>query len=172
MTVQAVTPSGASTVVGSAPDPFARLLVPIDFSSAAREALVLAMRIAERWSSEVILFHAAGLDGNDEFLDSTGVPWGRGDVVGDASEHLRRFANTVVPGSGDRVKFDAMREEDAVRAVVGACSRYSPSLIVLGSHPKGRLRFRRSRVERILRAIRCSVVVVRGAPEAPVDADM
>jgi nucleotide-binding universal stress UspA family protein len=172
MTVQASPSPGSSTVVGAGLDPFARLLVPIDFSSAAREAFTLAMRIADRWGSEVILFHVAGYDGNDEFLDYTGVSWGRGDVVGDARDHLRRFADTVVPGSAERVTVDATREDDPVRAVVGACTKYSPSLIVLGSHAKQRLPFRRSRVERIVRAIRCSIVVVRGTPEAPVDADM
>ena len=58
----------------TATNPFDRLLVPIDFSSAARAAFALAMRLAERWGSEVVLFHAAEADGNDEFLDHTGVP--------------------------------------------------------------------------------------------------
>lgn len=172
MTEQAPIVPGGSTVVPSGGEPFTRLLVPIDFSSASRTAFALAMRIADRCGSEVILFHAAGLDGNDEFLDHTGVPWGRGDVVGDARDHLKRFADTVLPGSGERVQVDATKEDDAVRAVLSACARYSPSLIVLGSHAKARLPFRRSRVERILRAIPCSVVVVRGTPQAPVDADM
>lgn len=172
MTVQPSDQPAGSSGVAQATDPFARLLVPIDFSSAARSALVLALRIAERWGSQVILFHAAGLDGNDEFLDYTGVPWGRGDVVGESEDHLRRFAEAVVPGSGARVRVDATRADNTVSAVVGACSRHKPSLIVLGSHARGRRPFRRTRVERILHAIRCSVVVVRGEPEAPVDADM
>jgi nucleotide-binding universal stress UspA family protein len=172
MTVQPFDQPGSSTGVAPVADPFVRLLVPIDFSSAARSALLLAMRIAERWGSEVILFHAAGLDGNDEFLDYTGVPWGRGDVVGESEGHLRRFADTVMPGSAARVQVDATRADDTVAAVVGACSRHKPSLIVLGSHPRGRHPFRRTRVERILRDIRCSVVIVRGDAEAPVDADM
>jgi nucleotide-binding universal stress UspA family protein len=172
MSVQTPTPSVSTTTASAQPDPFARLLVPIDFSSAARAAFALAMSIADRWDSRLILFHAAGLDENDEFLQHTGVAWGRSDVVGDARDHLRRFADTITPGSGARVEVDATHEEDAVRAVLAACSRYSPSLIVLGSHPKGRLRFWRSRVERILRAINCPVMVVRGTPEAPVDADM
>jgi nucleotide-binding universal stress UspA family protein len=152
--------------------PFQRLLVPVDFSSAARAAFTLAMRIAERWDSEVVLFHAAGLDGNDEFLDHTGVPWGRRDVLDEAGVHLQRFADAVLPGSAHRVRIDATRDENPVRAVVRACRRHAPSLVVLGTRPSQARRLLRSRAERIVRALDCSVVLVRGEPEVSVDADM
>jgi nucleotide-binding universal stress UspA family protein len=152
--------------------PFERLLVPVDFSSAARAAFALAMRIAERWGSEVILFSAAGPDQNDEFLRSTGIPWGQEDVVAETSEHLRRFADQVVPGSATRVHLEATRDENSVRAVARACDRHKPSLVVLGMHPHDRRRLLRSRAERIVRALACPVVLVRGEPEARVDADM
>ena len=155
----------------TATNPFDRLLVPIDFSSGARAAYALAIRIAERWGSEVVLFHAAGADGNDEFLDHTGVPWGRSDVVGEAREHLLSFADAVVPGSSSRVRVDAVRADDIARAVAGACARHSPTVIVLGSRPRDRRRVFRSPVERIMRAVTCAVLVVQGEREAYVDAD-
>jgi nucleotide-binding universal stress UspA family protein len=155
----------------TATHPFDRLLVPIDFSSGARAAYALAMRIAERWGSEVVLFHAAGADGNDEFLDYTGVPWGRSDVVGESVEHLRRFADAVVPDSSSRVRVEAVRADDIARAVVGACARYSPTLIVMGSRPRDRRRVFRSPTERIVRAVSCAVLVVPGEREVYVDAD-
>jgi nucleotide-binding universal stress UspA family protein len=157
---------------GVSASPFERLLVPVDFSSAARAAFALAMQIAERWGSEVILFSAAGPDQNDEFLRSTGVPWGQQDVVSETSEHLRRFADQVVPGSGARVHLEATRDENSVRAVTRACERHRPSLVVVGMHPHDRRRLLRSRAERIVRALACPVVLVRGEPEARVDADM
>lgn len=155
----------------TATNPFDRLLVPIDFTSAARAAYALAMRLAERWGSEVVLFHAAGVDANDEFLAHTGVPWGKSDVLGETREHLRRFADTVVPGSSTRVRVEAVRADGVVRAVVGACARYSPTMVVLGSRPRDRRRVFRSPAERIMRAVSCPVLVVQGEPEAYVDAD-
>lgn len=161
----------SQAATATATNPFDRLLVPIDFSSAARAAYALAMRLAERWGSEVVLFHAAQADGNDEFLDHTGVPWGRTDVLGEAREHLRRFADTVVPGSGSRVRVEAVRVDGAVGAVLDACARYSPTMVVLGTRPRDRRRVFRSPAERIMRALSCPVLVVRGEPEAVVDAD-
>jgi nucleotide-binding universal stress UspA family protein len=155
----------------TATNPFDRLLVPVDFSSASRAAFALAMRLAERWGSEVVLFHAAGMDGNDEFLDYTGVPWGKTDVIGESREHLQRFADTVVPGSGSRVRTEVVRADRPVRAVVGACARHAPTMVVLGSRPRDRRRVFRSNVERIIRAVSCPVLVVQGEPEPYVDAD-
>jgi nucleotide-binding universal stress UspA family protein len=151
--------------------PFERLLVPIDFSWASREAFTLAMRMAEIWSSKVILFYAPGSDGNDEFLDYTGVPWGLSDVVGEAYGQVSRFADTVVPGSAERVSVDTMPSDDAVRAVADACERHRPTLVVLGIHAKDRRRWSRSRAERIARAVSCPVLMVPGPKEPKADAD-
>jgi nucleotide-binding universal stress UspA family protein len=168
---ETTTSTPTSPAVGGR-SPFERLLVPIDFSSASRAAFAMAMRIAERWGSEVVLFNAAGFDQNDEFLRYTGVPWGQEDVVRETSEHLRRFADEVAPGSSARVRLDAAHDENPVRAVISACARHSPSLVVLGTHPRDRRRFLRSRSERIVRAVACPVVLVHGEPEPAVDADM
>lgn len=159
--------SSASTTCS----PFERLLVPIDFSWAARDAFKLAMTMADCWSSSVVLFYAPGSDGNDEFLDYTGVPWGRGDVVGEAHGQLARFAETVVPGSADRICIDAFRDDDPVRAVAEACRRHRPTLVVLGTHGRVRRRWLRSRSERIVRAVSCPVMMVPAEPEPYVDAD-
>jgi nucleotide-binding universal stress UspA family protein len=166
----AIASGEAAAATGASP--FERLLVPVDFSSASRAAVAMAMSIADRWGSEVVLFHAAGFDQNDEFLRYTGVPWGREDVVRETSEHLRRFADEVAPGSTARVRLDAARDENPVHAVVRACARHSPSLVVLGTHPRDRWRILRSRAERIVRALACPVVLVHGEREATVDPDM
>jgi nucleotide-binding universal stress UspA family protein len=151
--------------------PFQRLLVPIDFSSASRDAFTLAMRMADVWNSSVILFYAPGSDGNDEFLDYTGVPWGRDDVLGEAFGQLNRFAETVIPGSSQRVCIDALPADDAVRAVADACDRHHPTMVVLGMHAHERRRWMRSRSERIVRAVSVPVMMVRGEPEPVADAD-
>lgn len=163
--------AASQEATATATNPFDRLLVPIDFSSAARAAFTLAMRLAERWGSEVVLFHAAEADGNDEFLDYTGVPWGRSDVLRETREHLLRFADTVVPGSSSRVRVEAVRADSPVRAVVIACARYSPTMVVLGTRPRDRRRVFRSPAERIMRAVSCPVLVIQGEAEAVVDAD-
>jgi len=151
---------------------FERLLVPIDFSSAARAAFTLAIRLADWADSEVWLFHAAGPDENDEFLNHTGVPWGLSDVEGEVRAKLRGFVDALEPASGRRVRFDTVKSEDVVLAVVEACQRHAPSLIVLGVHPHARRSLRRSVAERIAHAVTCPALLVRGQPEPLVDADM
>jgi nucleotide-binding universal stress UspA family protein len=152
--------------------PFRKLLVPVDFSAASRAACALALRMSAQYGSEVVLFHAAGFDGNSEFLNHTGVPWGRSDTVEEAADQLRRFAEAVEPGGAHRVRVDAVRDERAVRAVVDACTRHGPSLVVLGTSARTRRRMFRSQAERIARAVACAVVFVRGEEEVPVDPDM
>lgn len=148
-----------------------RVLVPVDFSLASRLALGLAMSMVDGRASDVVLFHAAGVDDNDEFLDYTGVPWGRSDVLTQARDHLRRFAEAVTPGVGDEVRLDSERDDDVVRAIVRAAVRCAPSIVVLGSHARPRRRWGRSTVERVLRRLSCPLVVVRGAPEPSMDPD-
>jgi nucleotide-binding universal stress UspA family protein len=150
---------------------FERLLVPVDFSPASRVAFDLAMSMAEVWGSQVVLFNAAGVDGNDEFLDHTGVPWGRGDVLAEACEQLRAFAEAVVPGSAAKVRVDATRDEDPVRAVAQACERHTPSFVVLGTHQRDRRGWRRSRAERMVRELSCPVMLVPGERQPQVDPD-
>jgi nucleotide-binding universal stress UspA family protein len=170
--IEAQPAATSATATEAAELPFRRILVPVDFSAASRAALALAMRIADRWSSEVVLFYAAGGDENDEFLQYTGVPWGRRDEEGEAREHLGLFAEAVVPGSGSRVQVEARRNDDAVEAVLDACARHRPSMVVLGTHPHRRRRIFRTRAERLVRSLPCPVILVRGEPEPPVDADM
>lgn len=169
MVAAAQTPEQVS--VAPERSPFERILVPIDFTWAAREAFTLAMRLSSQWNSAVILFYAPGSDGNDEFLDYTGVPWDRDDVVGEAQGYLNRFAETVVPGSADRVVIDALPADDPVRAVADACERHDPTLVVLGTHARDRRRWSRSRAERIARAVSCPVMMVPAPREPRVDAD-
>lgn len=156
----------------TAASPFERLLVPVDFSSASRAAFALAMRLADWSGSEVWLFNAAGFDDNDEFLDHTGVPWGRSDVVEEVRAHLQDFAEAVVPGSGKRVRIEAVRSEKIVQAVTAACRRHASTMIILGVHPHDKRRLLRSVTERIVHSVDCPAILVRGEPEAVVDADM
>jgi len=154
------------------PSRFERLLVPVDFSSASRSAYSLAIRLADWADSEIWLFHAAGPDENDEFLNHTGVPWGLSDVEGEVRAKLRDFVDAAEPGSGRRVQLDTVKSENVVLAVVEACQRHAPNLIVLGVHPHARRSLRRSVAERIAHAVSCPVLLVRGEPEPLVDADM
>jgi nucleotide-binding universal stress UspA family protein len=168
--VSAPTPAIGSTAGEPAAVPFARILVPVDFSAAARAAYVAALGIADRFGSQVILFNAPGPDNNDEFMNATGVPWGRDDVAEDAREHLRSFADTVVAGSATRVTIDVAQADDPVKAVVAACGRLAPSLVVLGVHPRVRRRLRRTIHERIVHDVDCAVLLVPGEPEPPPEA--
>ena len=150
---------------------FAKVLVPIDFSSAARAAFIMAMKMAREWGSEVILFNAPGPDGNDEFLDYTGVSWNTADVKREARGSLERFADTVVPGSASQVRISVERADDPVAAIEHACRTHEPSLIVLGTHHRDKHKVFRSRAEKVARTVPCPVMFVRGEREVRVDAD-
>jgi nucleotide-binding universal stress UspA family protein len=155
-------PAASNAPQGTTPPmPFARLLVPVDYSATSRAAFSVAMQIAEKHGSEVILFHAAEFSDGDEFLNSLGAPWGRSDATDEVRQGLKEFAETVRPGSGARVGVDATREDDAVRAIVGAVERHGSTLVVLGAHE--RTHVLRSTAERIAHALSCSVLLVRGS---------
>jgi nucleotide-binding universal stress UspA family protein len=140
--------------------PFPRVLVPIDFSPASRDALALAEKMTAPWASEVVLFNAPGMSENDGFLQGTGAHWGRSDVLEEAREHLRSFAESVAPGLGARARFEARRDEDLIASIVRASAELGASLLILGSILAERPRWRRSLVERIARAVSCPVLVV------------
>ena len=129
------------------------------------------MGMSEVWRSKVIAFYAPGNDGNDEFLRYTGVPWGRSDVLAEAHDQLSRFVEAVVPGSAEVICIDALWHDSPVVAVIEACGRHKPSFVILGAHWKDRRRWSRSRSERIMRAVACPVILVRGEREPDVDAD-
>ncbi len=154
--------STASTgAVTREPGPFARVLVPVDFSISARAAYELAARVTAPWGSEIVLFNSPGLSENDGFLQGTGAPgWQKSDLIAEARQHLRTFAETVAPDSAPRVRVEARRDDDFVKSLVRACEELDASLLVVGSTVATRPRWRRSTAERVARAVRCPVLVV------------
>jgi nucleotide-binding universal stress UspA family protein len=157
-------PSTSSAVASSGPTAqptaFARVLVPIDFSPASRAALVLAERMTAPWGSEIILFGAPGMSENDSFLQGTGASWGKSDVLDEAREHLRSFGETIIPSSKGRFRAEARRDEDLTKSIVNAVADLDASLLIMGEIKAMQPRWRRSRVERIARAVPCPVLVV------------
>jgi nucleotide-binding universal stress UspA family protein len=153
-------PSGGAPSTGAPDAPFERLLVPIDFSDASRTALKAAIRLADREGSDVVLFHAAGYDGNEEFIASLGAPWSQSDILEEVHLHLKSFAETVCPGSGARVKVHATRSDDTVEAVAQAAEMHASTLAVIGTHRRRRMR--RSTAERIAHALPCAVLLTPG----------
>ena len=152
--------SGTSSQTPLERSPFANVLVPVDFSPSSRAAFSLAVRMTEAWGSEVIVFNAPGMSENDSFLQGTGAPWTKSDVLAEARDHLRSFAETVVPGSGPRVRVEARRDDDFVSSVVEACKQLGASIVILGAERAKWPRWRRSRAERVARAVPCPVLVV------------
>ncbi len=142
------------------PAPFASVLVPVDFSRAARVAYTLAVQMTAPWNTEIILFSAPGSSANDGFLAGTGASWGKSDVVNEERGHLRSFAETVAPGSESRVRVEARRGEDYVRSLAEVCERLAPSLVVIGADADDLGHWRRSLAERVLCAVSCPVLVV------------
>jgi nucleotide-binding universal stress UspA family protein len=156
-------PPAGSTATRPPDAPFERLLVPIDFSDASRTALKAALRLADREGSEVVLFHAAGYEGNEAFIAALGAPWSTSDILEEVHTHLRTFAEMVWPGSGPRVRVHATRSDDPVEAVARAVEMHDSTLAVVGTHHRRRVL--RSTAERIAHALPCAVLLTPGNEE-------
>ena len=136
--------------------------MPIDFSAASRAAFSLAAQMTGPWNSELILFHVPGGAIGSGLLAGNGATWSKSDALTQAREHLQSFAETVVPGSGSRVRVEAREDdtEDLVESVAHVCAQLGASLVVMGSSEEERPRWGRSSAERVARAVHCPVLVV------------
>lgn len=128
--------------------PYRRILVPLDFSAAARLALATAARLFP--DAQLIVFHAqepgleAPTDGGlrlrcERFLDDCGLP----------SEVRARIAIASAPGAPDASTARYVREHAVDLAVLGLHSQAGMLRLFIGS--KG---------EQLLRSLDCDTLLV------------
>lgn len=148
--------------------PFRQIVVGVDFSDQSREAVAQALRVADQDGAEVCFLHV--------FTGS----WGRHALLPDASEvdeskaaqylrglelRLREF----VGETGKRaVRFAVTEAANHGHGIAEYARRVYANLVVLGTKGRSNLGYvlLGSTVERLLREIPCSALVVRPAVPA------
>ena len=144
--------------------PIRRILVPIDFSEHAREALLYALRLAEPLEADVDVLHVFERPyyvGNEHVA----VPGQPGHTVseyleGQCARELAEFLRTVPEPPGVRLRPRCV-DGDPARVLVEESERYD--LVVMGRHGRtGLLHLLMGSVsEKVLQGARCPVLTVR-----------
>lgn len=137
------------------------LLVPVDFSGNAENALRYAIMLAETWKSKIILFHsyythhASGYTSASE--ESSGTEAGHRIAL----DELRAFCARLNPGSTLAIEFLASRDE-LLDELLHIVNTHEVDLIVMGTQGIGRLagRFLGTNASRVVAYASCPVMVI------------
>lgn len=140
-----------------------RLLVPIDFSPLAEQAVEAAIALARGQSAEILLLHV-----QEESVDHYGFAGGmrvlemQNRIETIIRQQMDRFADRV-QGHGVAVRC-YVRQGQPFAEIDKLARESDVDLIVLTTHGRGGLEhaFLGSTTERVVRAAPCSVFVVRG----------
>jgi nucleotide-binding universal stress UspA family protein len=137
---------------------FERILVPVDFSAASRQALATALLLQDRLGSEVHLFHLTEQGPNAEFLAEAGARVSYVGLTGEACADLERMVDNVFPGRAKGVVYHSHVGHDLVGGVRDVARAIDATLVLLAGRPHRTLF--RTRIERITRALEGNVMVV------------
>jgi nucleotide-binding universal stress UspA family protein len=146
-----------------------RIVVPLDFSGYARQALTCAVPLARKHHAKISLVHVAQSPVVMRTMPDGGLltPVNVGKLVSAAKTHLDDLAARLVPASlrGRTI----VREGNPASEVVAAAKALKADVIVLSN--TGRSGFSRimmgSTAERILRHAHCPVLTVRRQRSGP-----
>jgi nucleotide-binding universal stress UspA family protein len=153
-------------VVKGRPDdenwPPKRILVPSDGTAAARNAAELAFKLAHGTDAQVSLLNVVIQENSNYRLDPTGAAQER--QIANAYQivqSLRRLAET----EGVRADTEVRVARDPETAILTVADQLRHDLIVLGTdvRPGSEKLFLGPRVERILDASKCPVIIVNGS---------
>jgi universal stress protein A len=141
-----------------------KILVPVDFSEASREALAYATELGARLGAEVDVLHVFQPEGHPisrmdllaEFVRSDAGHEMMG-VLGSLEQEGRVEAHGRVAQGGRR---------DVPEAIVDAVQSGHYDLLVMATHGRDRLSLalRRGVTNEVIRRAPCPVVAVRGTP--------
>ena len=142
-----------------------RILVPVDFSTHALQALAYARQVAKRFDAELLLVHviepAYRADASDVYVTSPHGAVLLKEQRRLAQEQLRRLG-TDLTKHGHRVR-SMVKQGSPPLAIVATAARVGAHLIVMGTY--GRTGLSRmligSVAERVVRTAPCPVLTVR-----------
>jgi nucleotide-binding universal stress UspA family protein len=132
---------------------FARILVPVDFSSGSERAVATALSLRRSFGSEVHLFHLAE-PSKSEHLTPDGE---LGAFIVNAESRLLRFVESTFPEYGGRIAVHGSVGFDLVESITRAARAVGATLVLLAARPKHSLF--RNQIEKTLRNVDCAVLV-------------
>jgi nucleotide-binding universal stress UspA family protein len=111
--------------------PFARVFVPVDFSSECHRTVGVALELQRVYGSAVCLFRVQHDEGADEFLGGLGAV--QDERVPDAVEALARFVDNIAPGASSSVELRARVGDAGEKAalVFDEAAAWKATLIVV-----------------------------------------
>ncbi len=157
---QPVSPEKAPQTESEAPEPWHRILVPVDFSPHAHRALLRAIRIAQQEGAELILLHVVeDFVYYDDFYDPVmPMPLEYEEaLIEAAADRLAQWARNLVPFS-PRIE---VLPGSAAATILSYAEAQEVDLIVMGSHGRrGLARLLGSTTHAVLNRARCEVLSV------------
>lgn len=139
-----------------------RILAPTDFSDLSKEAIKIAVCLAEQCRSKVILLHVVE-------LSNAGVPIESGtaayEVMESARKHLEQIASEI-PATLASEKLVCLIGGEISKKIVEMARELSSDLIVLATHAHGLLKraLYGSTAESVNRHAHCEVLFVPAKP--------
>jgi nucleotide-binding universal stress UspA family protein len=162
MTSKAFASPGARNETGQPPFRLKKILVPIDFSPASKDAFKHAIHFAEKFSAELTLLYVLEAAPSPSFAGIPGAPSFSEADRSSAEKKLRVLIASTRNGSVGRARWK-MRDGIPSHEIVEMAKEANIDLIIMATH--GYTSWRHfcigSTAERIVRAAPCPVLVVR-----------
>jgi nucleotide-binding universal stress UspA family protein len=150
----------------AAPVRFARILVPIDFSTYSDHAISYARVIAEAYRSHIILIHVLHTESSEPTEAVVGLCHRSfNEHFRQVEKHIRALENSVVLRGSDHSI--SIEQGGVIDMVVNAVSCHAVDLVVIGTHRRRGLNkvLRGSIAEAVSRKALCPVLMV--GPQVP-----
>jgi universal stress protein A len=139
-----------------------KILVPVDFSVASKNAFKYALRLAEEFAAELTLLYVLAPAPSRSFASIPGAPAFSESDLSDTEKNLRALIASTRNGSVQRVR-STMRIGVPSHEIVEMAKDADTDLIVIATH--GYTGWKHfcigSTAERVVRAAPCCVLVVR-----------
>ena len=148
-----------------------RILVPVDFSTASREAAAVAVRLAARFGARLALLHVTPPKGQAGGYGAFELAGMSTDPRRPAREKLAEFTNEIVPNEIEVSRF--VESGSAYKQIAASAAHWKADLVVIARSSGSRLTHAilGSTAERVVRHAPCPVLVVRGRPKDPFPPD-
>ena len=162
MTSKAFASSGVRNETGQPPFRLKKILVPIDFSPASKDAFKYALNFAEKFSTELTLLYVLEPVPSPGFAGLPGAPSFSETDRSSAEKKLRVLIASTRNGSVGRARWK-IRDGIPSHEIVEMAKDADSDLIVIATH--GYTGWKHfcigSTAERVVRAAPCPVLVVR-----------
>lgn len=126
--------------VATAKELFARVFVPVDYTTSSHRAVGAALELQRAFGSRVCVFQLAEEGGDDEFLGGLGAPRTPGELVEIARGRLHRFIGNIAPELSGSVEVRARVIVKPMEDIRDEAHRWGASLVIVATTFEGLFR--------------------------------